>query len=1450
MNNIKRIFALFLAIIVMSISFTQLSFAKEGAKTKNFNEEIRLIVELDEAPLVLKTKSAKVFSKSSISCDAMKKIKKSEESVKMLMRKAGIEYKDIYSLDTFVSGFSIYTQKKNISIISKIKGVKNVHVCEKYSIARPINAAKPAMYASLDMISAPKVWHSKKYKGEGQVVAVLDTGFDTNNLDSFRLDKEALDSVALTKEKVAMLKEKYGLKGVYISPKIPYVYNYQDETAEVDALQDRYGSRHGLHVAGTIAANEKDDYKNANNLAKSAIKGVAPNAQLIIMKVFSTSLTDQSTYTDAQCKAIEDAYKLGADVINLSLGSPAGFIKKDDIVDMAIENATKAGCLVAVANGNEGTAYFDDANDSTKEEGVKALKGNPDYGMAGDPACAKATTSVAAITNTKYLSCSIRSNNKDLDGIEFSWGAEIVPKDYTFNKFVYANKGRASEIKNLAPEMIKDALVLADRGECTFNEKASNAKQAGAKGLIVINNEDEMTSMIGFKDESFPAIIVSKSDGAKLLKHIKDAGLSIAINKEMSVHDNPKAGKMADFTSWGPTPNLRMKPELTAPGADIYSIDQDNAYQIMSGTSMATPHVAGAAAILMQYLKDKSSLFYEEAKTASKREQLAKTLLMNTALPQKDADVYYPVRRQGAGLIDLANLMKSRLTIKAVSKNDKDLDAKAELGSFMDKDFTIDYEVKNYSDEDIEYTLVPSMMTENYVNDQELGPMSTETDRDMNFTIDKKSFIAKASSTSKLSVNFNFANDDIDINNYVEGFLSFVPKDTKKDATLSVPYLGFYGDWSKPRIFDVFSHEWDDNIKPNFINEDTENAMGDVFDYNEENEDEEELDSRLNQFKYKGKWTYITSHASSEELKIRFALLRNTEYIKARIEDVNGKLLKDNLVDLSYFTKSSLADNGGENWISLYKDDFEENSLSKVVLKAKLNIEKDAVQEEGVPIYFDDIAPIVKSIELVSEGDAKYVKLSVSDNIGIDTIGAEQVKEIGKDDEGEPIYKAHKYNEVSGLYYGATEFYTEDEGRVTEQDEKVIKSLAKLKESSKEHTVYIRVDDIADIEKIRVYVKDLAGNWADEVVLDTNYKKEGSVSLKLIGENAAFTTEASSFTPSKWRKNTYKLEKGAYGNLEIKLAKNDKNYAIDTALVNGVEMKDSFIYDQDQRLYYLAYRFEKDTSFLARVKEEKEKKKDFPKGNAYPAIYLTQPANLWTLSENGPLNDQGEEPEIIDGKLVVKGALGFTKEDELKKLSLSILESTNNKVLVKKDITKEVKAEYTGEISNEEGVVYDGLALIFDTKIDMPKAYNDIKLQVEAENKDGKKTVTALTLAFDESPATFNYTIDKRDIKSAYATIRYALSDDNKNTELSIDRVSSDDNNDYIETVFRKTYDEFDIDRLGSIRYIYKDKFTVKLKPGYNKFKVSISEVGTARVNEKYILIYMLDPKVKLKNFK
>lgn len=114
---------------------------------------------------------------------------------------------------------------------------------------------------------------------------------------------------------------------------------------------------------------------------------------------------------------------------------------------------------------------------------------------------------------------------------------------------------------------------------------------------------------------------------------------------------------MSDFSSWGVTSDLKLKPEITAPGGDIYSTLPNGLYGKMSGTSMASPHMAGAAAVMQQYISENRDGINM---TAEQRTSLFNALMMSTAVPVQDENgIPYSSRKQGAGLVQLQNAMKS-----------------------------------------------------------------------------------------------------------------------------------------------------------------------------------------------------------------------------------------------------------------------------------------------------------------------------------------------------------------------------------------------------------------------------------------------------------------------------------------------------------------------------------------------------------------------------------------------------------------------------------------------------------------------------------------------------------------------------------------------------------------------------------------------------------------------
>src|SRR5699024_9540605 len=136
-----------------------------------------------------------------------------------------------------------------------------------------------------------------------------------------------------------------------------------------------------------------------------------------------------------------------------------------------------------------------------------------------------------------------------------------------------------------------------------------NAQDAGAEGAIIYNNEDGIVNMATEDEIEIPQLFMLKNDGDKLAEAIKNGKeVTIHFNGDTTTIDNPDAGRMSDCTSWGLTPKLDFKPEITAPGGQILSTLNDDEYGLMSGTSMAAPHVAGGGALVLEYVDEEFGL--------------------------------------------------------------------------------------------------------------------------------------------------------------------------------------------------------------------------------------------------------------------------------------------------------------------------------------------------------------------------------------------------------------------------------------------------------------------------------------------------------------------------------------------------------------------------------------------------------------------------------------------------------------------------------------------------------------------------------------------------------------------------------------------------------------------------------------------------------------------------
>lgn len=610
----------------------------------------------------------------------------------------GVDLQVNYHFTWLVNGFAADVPYGTINAIKALDGVKKVLLQPVYEVC----TSNIDTISDGTMIGRESAW-AAGYTGKGTKIAIIDTGLDIDHQNFQALPEEALTASSADADTVAAVlgqlnaSVRYpGLttEDVYYNTKVVYGFNYCDDSLDITHDNDG-GSDHGTHVAGIAAANKVEG---------SDVVGVAPDAQLYIMKVFGLN---GGAYTEDIVAALEDAMMLGADVVNMSLGSPAGFTTDEEEVDAIYASIAQTGTVLANSAGNNyssGLLNMYGNHMNTTE--------NPDNGVTGSPATYANTMAVASVENLKTLDVYI-----DADGypISYSTASNGVGGDITTltgsYRFVAVPDGGAPEAYEGLDVTGKVALV--QRGTISFANKVDNAAAAGAVACIVYNNTSGTINMdLSGSTADIPAISITMADGEYLIAALaENPELTLSFPTEPAFIPSALAYQISDFSSWGVAPDLTLKPEIAAPGGNIYSTVNNGGYGLMSGTSMAAPNVAGMAAVVMQYVKETMG---EDADYR----QIVRHLLMSTAEPLLyDSEYYveYSPRQQGSGL---ANAYNAVTTQSYLSVPGCDL-PKAELGDDPDRTgtYSFTYQVTNFSNKDAYYLSYTSALTEGVTSD-------------------------------------------------------------------------------------------------------------------------------------------------------------------------------------------------------------------------------------------------------------------------------------------------------------------------------------------------------------------------------------------------------------------------------------------------------------------------------------------------------------------------------------------------------------------------------------------------------------------------------------------------------------------------------------------------------------------------------------------------------------
>ena len=881
---------------------------------------------------------------------------------------------------TVMNGFAVRVPYKDVDAIKAIDGVKAAFPEHTYSV--PVdqgdgaagasgNAQAQAQAASgnndqyfnansLNMVGAG----ANGLTGKKTATAIIDSGLDVNHeAFSGALDADSLD---LTKDEIAGIAggKDFNGRASYVSDKIPYAYDYAD--GDTDVVPHNDGLEHGTHVAGIIGANAGDK-----------IRGVSPDTQLLAMKVASDSTG--ALYDSAIISALDDAAKLGVDSINMSLGSDAGFPADKDSTYNDIYNAVKEkGIQLNVAAGNS----------TSSAQGNKSGKNlpyasDPDYSIVSSPATYDASLAVAsvdALDKGMYL--------KTADGREFPYKASSADSatldslDGTF-KVVDSGYGHPEEI----PDSVAGNIALIERGSAdpseqfAFADKVKNAIDKGARAVIVYNNVDETTlQAMQVDDTRAPSVFVSKEAG----EAIKAAG-SVTVSPTFSKPATQMT--MSDFSSWGVSPNLELKPEITAPGGQIYSSVLNGAYEYMSGTSMATPQVAGLAASMYQYLEQK---YPDKPKTEVY--DLSEALLMSTASPVTQGEgSYVSPRKQGAGEANLeaASNSPAYLSVEGAEANKP----KADLGDSTEGSYQFTFTVHNLSDQALSYTLDAAALGENIADGFFQNTSANYAGKGVDVTFSTGDSVnVPANGTADVTVSikagdaFKKAAAAAPNGTFLDGFVML--KAPEGGVDLSVPYLGFYGDWQKVPIFDAAAGTGEDaHMFQTIVGSPDSSAMLGA--------------NVLNDGKENNPARFALSPNSMGDYFKRFTtntgLLRNASKVSYSVapKDDPSKVVRQydyDSVAKSYFVTNANAVSYGEAFLSdkpvFDTKDKDGNTLpdgwytfKEQGFAASLDDPQDKTVDDtySFDFYVDSKAPTVDSVKVSGEGADKVIKVTVSD---------------------------------------------------------------------------------------------------------------------------------------------------------------------------------------------------------------------------------------------------------------------------------------------------------------------------------------------------------------------------------------------------------------------------------------------------------------------------------------
>ena len=652
-----------------------------------------------------------------------------------------------------------------------------------------------------EIIGADKAY-SMGMTGNGVLIAVIDSEFNVHH-DDLSADPK---SMVINAEELSVLTETASFNTekntsylqLYVNKKIAFAYDYARNMTNTTDTSLSHGTAVAAAAAGNNGKTGSDEYK-----------GVAYDSQLVLMKVGAGRDTSDRIYTRPSyvVAAIDDAVKLGSDVINISFGECRGS-ESAEIYDSVLKKAAKTGvCIVCAAGNGSFNGY---------EYGDTLYPDDIDYSTGNYISDIDGVITAASVGNKAYEMKYFKANDsavfyKDISKNKFG---DYLSSLEESPEYVYLDaEGSREDFKTAGTA---DKIVVVQKSSLAADKVYNNAEMYEAAALAVIDDGKNEKYILEKDERSIPFIILDSSY-AGLFKQEPSGTVGKEIYGVIS-EKNEDVG-ISEMTSYAVSDKMTLSPRVLSCGESVYSASPDGRNDFYSGTSMSSACTSGACAIILQSIREGNAKY----SPSMNDNKYVSSVLMGTSGPVRygknvsGENLYISPRLQGGGIIDLENALGSDFYITGT-------DGSAPSGSMGDGttgEYEFSFVIHNTSDISKKYQFSYVMQNDRIKTDDSgkilntLKPGSFSSETKVQFIVEDNSVgnvTVDAGESRQIKLKIKLDENEAErimsvFENgfYIDGFVFVV--DSENSRILSIPFMCFYGNSGDIDPFDSMVYD-------------------------------------------------------------------------------------------------------------------------------------------------------------------------------------------------------------------------------------------------------------------------------------------------------------------------------------------------------------------------------------------------------------------------------------------------------------------------------------------------------------------------------------------------------------------------------------------------------------------------------------------------------------------